>query len=134
MNSMAQVDFVVPDGLPDWVAAFVRDALSDTAVLQENGAVEAGAARIALLRHLVAAADAWLDQELDTTTAAREAGRSTETIRRAVRAGRIPDRRSHAKSHITVRRRDLNKLAPTATASYDPIADAQDIARLRRSL
>jgi len=125
-------DVTVPDGLPDWVATFLREALADTAILQDNGAGEAAAARLAVLRRLVAAADTWLNQELDTAQAAREAGRSTETIRRAVRGGRLPDRREKSKSHIAIRRRDLQQLAAAEQGSYDPTADAQEIARLRR--
>ncbi|HYK10809.1 MAG TPA: hypothetical protein VEV39_08425, partial [Gemmatimonadales bacterium] len=109
-----------------------QEALAETALLRENGADEAVAARLALLRRLVAAADTWLSQELDTAQAAREAGRSTETIRRAVRGGRLPDRRENPKAHIAIRRRDLQQLATTEDGSYDPTADAQDIARLRR--
>ena len=132
MNSPLSLDISIPDGLPDWLATFLRDAQDDTVVLHENGAVEAVAARQALLRQLVAAADRWLNEELDANDAAREAGRSTETIRRAVRTGRLPDNRTNPKAHIAVRRRDLQKLAAPATDSYDATADAQDIARLRR--
>ena len=130
--STLPLDISIPDGLPDWLATFLRDAHADTLVLHENGADEAAAARRALLRQLVAAADRWLNEELDAAAAAREAGRSTETIRRAVRAGRLPDNRKNPKAHIAVRRRDLYKLAAPETGSYDPNADAQDIARLRR--
>ena len=132
MNSPLSLDIPIPDGLPDWLATFVRDAQADTLVLHDNGAAEAVAARTALLRQLVAAADRWLNEELDATAAAREAGRSTETIRRAVRTGRLPDGRTNPKAHIAVRRRDLQNLATPTTDSYDATADAQDIARLRR--
>lgn len=132
MNSPLSLDIPIPDGLPDWLATFLREVQADTVILDENGAAEAVAARTALLRQLVAAADRWLNEELDATAAAREAGRSTETIRRAVRAGRLPDSRTNPNARIVVRRRDLQKLAAPGTDSYDAIADAQDIARLRR--
>src|SRR5215469_15039930 len=106
MSAPISDDLAIPDGLPDWVATF--------------------------LRRLAAAPDIWLNQELDTTQAAREAGRSTETIRRAVRGGRLPDHRKNPKAHMAIRRRDLQQLAPPGDGSYDPTADAQDIARLRR--
>lgn len=132
MNSPLSLDISIPDGLPDWLATFFREAQDDTVVLHDNGAAEAVAARTALLRELVAAADRWLNEELGADEAARETGRSTETIRRAVRAGRLPDSRTNPKAHIAVRRRDLQKLAAPETDSYDAVADAQDIARLRR--
>jgi hypothetical protein len=122
----------LPDGLPGWLRAFAQDALTETATLRENGAEGAVAARLAILRRLLRAADIWLNQELDTAAAAQETGACEETIRRAVREGRIPDRRANPKARITVLRRDLQKLAAPETGSYDAIADAQDIARLRR--
>lgn len=127
-----RIELNVPNGLPAWLRAFVLDALAETAILRENGAEGAVAARLAVLRRLVRAADVWLNQEMDTAAAALETGACEETIRRAVREGRIPDRRANPKAHITVRRRDLQKLAAPEADSYDAIADAQDIARLRR--
>jgi len=92
----------------------------------------ATAARVALLRKLVAAAQIYFDTELDAAEAALETGRCEETIRRAVRDGTIPDRRANPKGRHRVRRGDLQKLATPSTGRYDPDADAQDIARLRR--
>lgn len=132
MNSPLSLDIPIPDGLPDWLATFLREVQADTVILHENGAAEAVAARTALVRQLVLTADRWLNEELDASAAAREAGRSTETIRRAVRSGRLPDSRTNPKGHIAVLRRDLQKLAAPGTDSYDATADAQDIARLRR--
>lgn len=122
----------LPDGLPTWLATFVLDALTETATLQENGVGEAVTARLAVLKKLLQAADAWLNEELDTATAAKDRGCAEETIRRAVREGRIPDRRANPKARIRICRRDLQKLAAPKTDSYDAVADAQDIARLRR--
>ena len=127
-----QNEISLPDGLPAWLTSFVLDALAETAILRENGVEEAVTARLAVLKKLLQAADAWLNEELDTATAAQDRGCAEETIRRAVREGRIPDRRDNPKAHIRVRRRDLQKLAAAGTDSYDAIADAQDIARLRR--
>jgi hypothetical protein len=120
------------DGLPPWLAAFVIDAQRETDALRDNGAEQAATARIALLRKLIAAARSYFDAELDTGEAAIEAGRCEETIRRAVRDGTIPDRRANPKGRHRVRRGDLNKLAAPPAHPYDPNADAQDIARLRR--
>jgi len=124
----------LPEGLPPWLAAFVLEALRETDTLRENGADQAASARMALLKKLLAAAAAWLNAELDTATAAEETRRCEETIRRAVRDGTISDSRANRKDHIRVRRGDLQNLAAPATRPYDPSADAQDIARLRRKV
>src|SRR6266852_5668104 len=131
---MPGMDLPLPEGLPPWLAAFVLEALRETDTLRENGAGQAASARMALLKKLVAAAAAWLNAELDTATAAEEAGRCEETIRRAVRDGTISDSRANRKDHIRVRRGDLQKLAAPQPGPYDPSADAQDIARLRRKV
>jgi hypothetical protein len=123
-----------PDGLPPWLAAFVVEARRETDTLRENGAEQAAAARTALLKKLLGAAQAWLDAEVETHTAAQETGRCEETIRRAVRDGTIPDRRSNSRGRHKVRRGDLQNLAAPSRQPYDPDADAQDIARLRRKL
>ena len=124
----------LPDGLPPWLAAFVLDAQRETDTLRENGAEQAAAARAALLRKLVFAAQSYLDAELDAGEAAKEAGRCEETIRRAVRTGAIPDHRANPGGRHKIRRGDLQRLAAPSTGAYDPDADAQDIARLRRKV
>jgi len=124
----------LPDGLPPWLAAFVLEAQRETDTLRDNGAEQAAAARTALLKKLVAAAQSYFDTELDAGEAAVETGRCEETIRRAVRDGTIPDRRANPKGRHRVRRGDLQKLAAPPTGRYDPDADAQDIARLRRKV
>ena len=131
---MPGIDSPLPDGLPPWLAAFVLEAQRETDTLRDNGAEQAAAARTALLKKLVAAAQTYLDAELDAGEAARETGRCEETIRRAVRDGTIPDRRANPKGRHRVRRGDLQKLAAPPTGPYDPGADAQDIARLRRKV
>src|SRR5438309_10430959 len=85
----------LPKGTPPWLAAFVIEAQRETDTLRENGAEQAAAARLALLRKLVAAAAAHLDTEIDIHEAAQEKGDREETIRRAVRDGRTPDRRAN---------------------------------------
>src|SRR5437016_7610363 len=122
----------LPDGTPPWLAAFILEAQHETDTLRDNGAEQAAAARTALLKKLVAAAQSYFDTELDAGEAAVETGRCEETIRRAVRDGTIPDRRANPKGRHRVRRGDLQKLAAPPTGRYDPDADAQDIARLRR--
>src|SRR6266851_2672223 len=117
----------LPEGLPPWLAAFVLEARRETDTLRDNGAEQAAAARIALLKKLISAAQAWLDAELDAGEAAQETGRCEETIRRAVRDGTVPDRRANPKGRHRVRRGDLQNLAAPSTSRYDPDADAQDI-------
>ena len=124
----------LPDGIPPWLAAFVLEAQRETDTLRENGADQVATARLALLRKLVAAVNAHLDAEIDIHEAAREEGVHEETIRRAVRDGRIPDRRANPKGRHRVRRGDLGRVAATVTPPYDPTTDAQSIAQLRRKL
>src|SRR6267378_2821749 len=124
----------LPQGTPPWLAAFVLEAQRETDTLRDNGAEQAAAARVALLRKLITAATAQLDEEIDIHEAAREKGVHEETIRRAVRDGRIPDRRPSPKGRHRVRRGDLNRVADSPAPSYDPVTDAQGIAQLRRKL
>jgi hypothetical protein len=131
---MASMDLPLPDGLPPWLAAFILEARRETDTLGENGAEQAAAARLALLRKLLAAAAAHLDAEIDIHEAAREKGVCEETIRRAVREGHIPDRRANPKGRHRVRRGDLDRVADSPNRPYDPSADAQSIAQLRRKL
>ncbi len=131
---MPSMDLPLPDGLPTWLAAFVREALQETDALRENGAEQAAAARLTLLRKLVVAAATDLDAEIDIHEAAREKGVCEETIRRAVREGRIPDRRANPKGRHRVRRGDLGRVADSPARPYDPTTDAQSIAQLRRKL
>src|SRR5689334_13914004 len=124
----------LPDGFPPWLAAFVLEAHRETDTLRENGAEQAAAARLALLKKLVSAAATQLDAEIDIHEAAQEKGVCEETIRRAVREGRIPDRRANPKGRHRVRRGDLNRVAESPGPPYDPITDAQSIAQFRRKL
>src|SRR5439155_14328192 len=115
------MDLPIPEGLPPWLAAFVLEAQRETDTLRENGADQAAAARLALLRKLVAAAAAQLDEEIDIHEAAREKGVHEETIRRAVRDGRIPDRRTNPKGRHRVRRGDLNRFADSPARRMIPL-------------
>ena len=124
----------LPPGLPPWLAAFIAEAQQETETLLENGAEQAAAARTALLRRLLDAARTWLDAEIDIHEAAQQKGVCEETIRRAVRDGRIPDRRANPRGRHRVRRGDLEHVADSPGRPYDPDADAQDIARFRRKL
>src|SRR2546425_8452037 len=126
MPDARPVGLDLPEGIPPWLAAFVLEAQRETNTLRENGAEEAAAARAAVLRKLVAAAQAYFDAELDAGEAASETGRCEETIRRAVRGGTIPDRRPNPSGRHKIRRGDLQKLAAPPGRPYDPSADAQE--------
>jgi len=102
----------LPDGLPPWLAAFVLEAQRETDTLRDNGAEQAAAARVALLRRLIAAAQIYPDAELDAGEAAIETGRCEETIRRAVRDGTVPDRRANPKGRHRARRASRKRVAP----------------------
>jgi excisionase family DNA binding protein len=129
----ASVQVTIPEELPGWLVAFVTEALRENQTLDENGAHPAVAARVALLNRLIAAVQTHLNDELTADQAAALTGCHPETIRRAVRDGAIPDLRSSPRGHHRIRRGDLDKLVGHRPGRYDPHADAQDIARRRRS-
>jgi excisionase family DNA binding protein len=114
--------------------AFVEEALRENRTLAENGAGQAVTAREALLQKLIAAAQNYLDGKITVEEAAAILGRHPETIRRAVRTGALPDGRTKARGRHRIRRGDLEALAAPKSRTYDPNADAQDIARRRRPL
>jgi len=114
-----------------WLATFIRDAERENETLTENGAAHAVAARVALLNRLRASAKEYLDTEITVEEAAALLGRHPETIRRAVRNGSLPDGRAKARGNIRIRRGALEALATPRRGTYDPIADAQDIAQRR---
>jgi excisionase family DNA binding protein len=122
----------LPDGLPRWLASFITRAQDETELLRDNGAHQAATARTRLIDGLLVAAAEWLDAEIDVAEAARSAGVCEETIRRAIRRGDIPDERPQRRGRHRVRRSDVERFAAGNGPTYDPDADAQDIARLRR--
>ena len=124
----------LPHGLPPWLVAFVDEALRENRTLAENGAGQAVTAREALLQKLVAAAQQYLDGEVTVEEAAALTGKHPETIRRAVRKGALPDGRAKPRGRLRIRRGDLDVVAAPGAERYDPVADAQDIARRRRPL
>lgn len=124
----------LPHGFPPWLVAFVEGARMENQTLAENGAPQAATAREKLLERLVAAAQGHLDDELTVEEAAALIGRHPETVRRAVRRGALPYGRATPRGRLRIRRGDLASLAGLPGARYDPVADAQDIARRRRPL
>jgi hypothetical protein len=64
----------LPDGIPPWLAAFVLEAQRETDTLRDNGAEQAAAARVALLRKLLtAAAPSWTRKSISTRPPTRRA-------------------------------------------------------------
>ncbi len=124
----------LPHGLPPWLVEFVDGALRENQTLAENGAAQAVTAREALLQKLIMAAKQYLDDEITVEEAAAILGKHPETIRRAVRKGALPDGRSKPRGRLRIRRGELDVLAGPGAGRYDPVADAQDIARRRRPL
>lgn len=86
---------------------------------------------MALIEKLVTALSGWLDTAIDVDEAARITGVCHETIRRKLRSGHLPDRRPDRKGRYLIRRGDVRPFDARGRASYDPQADAQDIATLR---
>ena len=132
MQSSTQFQAAILAELPGWLVAFVNESIKENETLAENGAESAVSARIALLNRLISAAQAHLNAELNVHQAAELAGCHPETVRRAVRAGVIPDLRKSHRGHHRVKRGDLDKLVGHRLGGYDPSADAQDIASQRR--
>src|SRR2546426_77482 len=91
----------LPDGIPPWLAAFVLEAQRETDTLRENGAEQAAAARLALLKKLPAAAAAKVNQAgvcafTRHAQAARSCGRCLSMERRTGRASSIATRRKRS--------------------------------------
>ncbi len=119
-------------GMEEWFIAFVKEAQHENEFLRENGALQGAMARDSLLRQLVAKAAAYLDEELTTEEAAELLDCSEETVRRKAKNGKLPTGRTGSSGHYTFRRGDLRQVASSSRKRYDPIADAQDIAKTRR--
>jgi hypothetical protein len=125
------IDF--PVGMEQWLVSALRAAAEENGILRKNGATEHADARDALIRGLLQEAEAWYDAEISVAQAAEEWGRGAETVRRAIRGGKLPDQRSQPRGPHRTRRGDVLELAHGKKKSYNPFADAQDIAKLRSS-
>ena len=119
-------------GLEPWLVSFLLEAAQETLILQRNGALQAAQARMCLSERLIEAAEHWLHAEIDVEEAAKELGKAEETIRRKVRNGNLPDRRTKPGGRIRLRRGEVLALESKSREPYDPLTDAQDIATLRR--
>lgn len=123
---------VIPAGLPFWLSSFLHDVEKETAILRLNGAEPSAMARDAVVTTFLTHARSYLDETIDVGEMAKVMGASKETVRRRVRDGTLGTERTKKKGHIRVRRGDVLDLAQKKKSTYDPIADAQDIAKLRR--
>lgn len=123
----------LPDGLDDWLIEFVGEVRRETAILSENGAREAVSAREAVLRTFLRVAAARLEETVTIPEAAAVIGCVEETVRRKVREGLLSDTRANPRGHMRVKRGEFQRVAGKKTRKYDPIADAQDVAKLRRT-
>jgi hypothetical protein len=121
----------VPSELDEWLRSALAKIDSETQVLRASGANACAAARDAVVRTLLEAARAWLDETITVPEATRLSGKCAETMRRAIRSGALPDLRSSPRAHHRTRRGAVLGLATKKVRSYDAVADAQDVAKLR---
>lgn len=122
----------IPRGLDSWLVDYITEAERETAVLRENGAHNQATAREAVLRGLLRRATDYFEEEVSVSEAAEILGQCAESVRRAIRDGRLPDNRDNPRGHHRTKRGDVVALAQGRKTKYDPVADAQDIAKLRR--
>ena len=125
------IEGAIPRGLDPWLVEVIEEARRENEILRENGAEPQARAREALIRKLLGGANEWLNAEIGVPEAARMLGRCEETARRAIRDGDLPDRRSNPRGNHKTRRGDVLSLA-RKRITYDPSADALDIARRRK--
>lgn len=123
---------MAPVAAPDWMKAFFSQAVHENEVLLVNGATQAFAARKALLEQLAGRVMEWCETEVDVRTAAQLSGVCDETIRRRIRAGKLNGEPKTGRGRHRIKRGQLLKVDQVGSKGYDPIADAQNIAQLRR--
>jgi excisionase family DNA binding protein len=123
-------EIVVPSGIAPWLEEFIHNAAAQNAVLSAVGAEQAASIRHRLLQNLIADAERWLCTTVSVAEAAECLSVNEETVRRAIRAERLPAHRAGTRGRYRIERRHL---ATKRGMQYDPVADAQDIAKRRRS-
>lgn len=123
-----------------WLENFIEAARASNKLLRDSGAETVAEARERLIRHLLDAYQEWGNGTVSVAEAAQLTGACEETVRRAVREGRLTDLRDNPRGHIRVKRSELGLLNGRTqrrhrerNGTYNPVADAQDIARLRRN-
>jgi hypothetical protein len=122
----------IPAGLDQWLVEFITNAERETAFLRENGAESQAKARETLILSLLSRASEHLDAEIGVDEAAELLGRDPETVRRAIRDGRLPDLRENPRGHHRTRRGNVIALNDRRKPTYNSAADAQDIAKRRK--
>jgi hypothetical protein len=120
-------------GAPTWIVSAANAIASDAAHLFSNGARQAALGHINALGKVLRAESEWANEELDVTSAAREADVCEETIRRRIRSGALSDNRTNARGRHRIRRSDLAVIERRRPKRYSSAADAQDIAQRRRA-
>lgn len=122
----------IPAGLDHWLVEFITNAERETAFLRENGAESQAKARETLIRGLLSRASEHLDAEIGVDESAELLDCDPETVRRAIRDGRLPDLRENPRGHHRTRRGDVITLNNRRKQAYNSAADAQDIAKRRK--
>ena len=128
----AGAPLALPGELDPWLVAAVEEALQETDILRQNGFLVGAIARDRLLRQLLAKAEAYFDEEITTAAVAEALECSEETVRRKARDGRLLTSQTSPSGQHKFRRGDLPKVDSSRQKQYDPVADAQDIAKTRR--
>jgi hypothetical protein len=122
----------LPHGVDEWLVAYCLEVEQENVILRENSADRQVAAREAMLKKLVEHATAYYHAEIGTGEAAEILGVNEETVRRRVRSGDLPDGRENPRGHHKIKRGAV-RAQRAGMKEYDPLADAQEVARLRRS-
>jgi hypothetical protein len=133
VETVGQATIELRLGTPPWLVQFAQDTMHQVHILAKNGAKDAALARIATLCDALEAERQCGEEEMSVEEAARLTGRCEETIRRHVRARRLPVKRNGKRGRIHIRRGDLQAIEGKGCAKYDVHADAQDIVNRRLS-
>src|SRR5688572_14939998 len=107
-----------PPELDEWLRSALATIDAETQVLRASGANACAAARDAVVRTLLDAARAWLDETIAVPEATRLSGTCAETVRRAIRSGALPDLRSSPRANHRTRRGAVLALATKKVRSY----------------
>lgn len=124
----------IPAELDPWLREAIETAIDETLILLNNGAFQSAAGRQEVICKLLSAAADWLNDEISVREVARLWRKSEETVRRKLRAEALPNHRATPRGAYRMRRGDLTRLDSAKPDAYNPTADAQDIAELRRNI
>jgi excisionase family DNA binding protein len=113
-----------PSQASPWLSKLIEKAIADNQVLRENGASAQAEAREAILREVVAAERLYAEELITVSQAAAAKGVCEETIRRAIRKGRIPAKRRRSVGHRRIKRSDLAAISSANLRAYCVEEDA----------